>query len=353
MSPTITGQPMSFLRARISVLRRIIRSALVRFNPPVAALTALIALSLASARADSVVVFNEIMFHPATNEPAMEWIELHNQNSVDVDLGGWKIAGGIDYTFPIGTVIRGGGQLVVAVSPATLMAATGATNIVGPFTGRLSNNGEELRLRDLNSRLMDSVSYGVDGEWPEGADGSGMSLVKRHPNLASGPAENWTVGAQFGGTPGVGNFTSTVLTGARNDAIELAGNWRFHDGGADLGTAWRNPVTQHPAGNRADNQTGRSVRIAAVIAPVLAAINPLAVRQPALMAARTFLVIASGIVPAIAGVRMVVVILAPLPRIGVVAVAVGAAGYQQRGGQCHRKATHKTSYPTSRHGAPG
>ena len=241
MSPSITGQLVPFLRARISVLRRIIRSTLVRFNPPVAVLTALIALSLASARADSVVVFNEIMFHPATNEPAMEWIELHNQNSVDVDLGGWKLTGGIDYTFPIGTAIRGGGQLVVAVSPAALMAATGATNIVGPFTGRLSNNGEELRLRDLNSRLMDSVSYGVDGEWPEGADGSGMSLVKRHPNLASGPAENWTVGAQFGGTPGVGNFTSTVRTGARTDVVELAGNWRFHDTGADLGTAWRTP----------------------------------------------------------------------------------------------------------------
>lgn len=204
-------------------------------------LVAIITLQSGVALADSVVVFNEIMFHPAASEAAMEWVELHNQNSVDVDLSGWKIAGGIDYTFPIGTVIRGGGQLVVALSPATLMAATRATNVFGPFTGRLSNNGEELRLRDLNNRLMDSVSFGVDGEWPAGADGSGMSLVKRHPNLASGPAENWTVSAQVGGTPGAGNFVSTVFTGARTNVIELAGNWLFHDGGADLGTAWRAP----------------------------------------------------------------------------------------------------------------
>lgn len=27
-------------------------------------------------RADSVVAFNEIMYHPSTNEPASEWVEL-------------------------------------------------------------------------------------------------------------------------------------------------------------------------------------------------------------------------------------------------------------------------------------
>jgi hypothetical protein len=194
-----------------------------------------------SARADSVVVFNEIMYHPATNEPGLEWVELYNQNAVDVDLGGWRLTGGIDYTFANGTVIRGRGYLTVAVSPGTLAAASGVTNVFGPFTGRLSNNGEELRLRDNNSRLMNSVNFGVDGEWPDGADGGGVSLAKRHPNLASGPAENWTVSAQVGGTPGAVNFAPAILTGARTNVVELAASWRFDDSGADLGTAWRAP----------------------------------------------------------------------------------------------------------------
>ena len=43
------------------------------------------------AQADSVVVFNEIMYHPAVNEPGLEWVELHNENSVDVDLSGWRL----------------------------------------------------------------------------------------------------------------------------------------------------------------------------------------------------------------------------------------------------------------------
>ena len=35
--------------------------------------------------ADSVVVFNEIQYHPATREAELEWVELHNQMAVDVD----------------------------------------------------------------------------------------------------------------------------------------------------------------------------------------------------------------------------------------------------------------------------
>src|SRR5437762_3315475 len=128
-------------------------------------LALLLVLSPVVAWADSVVVFNEIMYHPATNEPALEWVELYNQMAVDMDLSGWRIGDGVDYTFANGTVIRAGNYVVVAISPATLMAATGVTNVLGPFSGRLSNSGEKLELRDLNGRLMDAVTYGTDGGW--------------------------------------------------------------------------------------------------------------------------------------------------------------------------------------------
>src|SRR5207253_3003289 len=74
-----------------------------------------------SLEADTVLVFNEIMYHPATNEPALEWVELKNQMAVDVDISGWSIAGGIQYTFPSNSIVRGGAFLVVAISPPTLM----------------------------------------------------------------------------------------------------------------------------------------------------------------------------------------------------------------------------------------
>src|SRR5580765_7192416 len=53
---------------------------------------------LSNLRGDTALVFNEIMYHPQTNEAAFEWVELYNQMAVDLDVSGWKIQNGIDYT---------------------------------------------------------------------------------------------------------------------------------------------------------------------------------------------------------------------------------------------------------------
>src|SRR5438093_9157291 len=83
--------------------------------------------------ADSPVVFNEIMYHPLTNESQLEWVELQNQMAVDMDISHWRLDGGISFSFPEGTVIRAGGYLVVAASPSSLLMATGLANALGPF----------------------------------------------------------------------------------------------------------------------------------------------------------------------------------------------------------------------------
>src|SRR2546423_15720752 len=142
--------------------------------------------------ADATVVFNEVMYHPATNEAQLEWVELHSLMSVDMDISGWSLANGIDYTFAEGTIVPGGGYLVVAVSPVTLMAATGLTNVLGPFSGRLSNSGETLELRNNNQRVVDSLAYGTSGDWPIAPDGGGGSLAKRNSSGATADAANWT-----------------------------------------------------------------------------------------------------------------------------------------------------------------
>ena len=78
---------------------------------------AFLGLFLGSAWADTSVVFNEIMFHPATNEPVMEWFELFNQMAVDVDISNWWVDGDIYYKFGTNVVLKGGAFLVVAISP--------------------------------------------------------------------------------------------------------------------------------------------------------------------------------------------------------------------------------------------
>src|SRR5256886_6868791 len=106
------------------------------------------------ASADSIIVFNEIMYHPATNEPALEWLELHNQMAVNMDVSEWSIEGGVQFKFLEGTVVPGDGYIVVALSSSALAAATGYTNAYGPFVGRLSDSGERLERRHNNHRLL-------------------------------------------------------------------------------------------------------------------------------------------------------------------------------------------------------
>ena len=202
-------------------------------------LPALVSLCLPlTIRADSVVVFNEVMYHPITNETAMEWVESRNQMAVDVDISNWSLQKGVQFTFPEGTVIPGGGYLVVALSPADLMAATGLTNVLGPFTGRLSNSGETLELWNNNNRVMDSLTYGVEDDWPVGPDGAGPSLAKRDEDSAGEKASYWRMSEQNGGTPGAQNFPPHVTTITITNVVAFDSTWRFNAGGTDLGSSW-------------------------------------------------------------------------------------------------------------------
>jgi hypothetical protein len=179
------------------------------------------------------------MYHPPASEPPLEWVELHNPMAVDVDMSGWKLGGGIQFKFNEGTVIRGGGYLVVAASPTDLMASSTATNVLGPFTGKLSNAGDKLELRNNNDRLMDEMTYGVEGDWPVGPDGSGVSLAKRDEEAASGPSRNWTISAAVGGTPGRVNFSETRYEIAFTTPLLMGGSWKCDASGNDLGVEWR------------------------------------------------------------------------------------------------------------------
>ncbi len=190
-----------------------------------------------STRADSPVVFNEIMYHPVTNEAQLEWVELQNQMAVDIDMSGWALDGGIDYQFAAGTIIPAGRYLVIASSPASL----GLSDALGPFNNRLSNAGERLRLRNNTGRIMDEITYGVEGDWPVAPDGSGPSLARRRSNLLGADARNWLASGEVGGTPGAENFPAKPPQVLSNTLQAIESNWQFNDSGTDLGTQWRAP----------------------------------------------------------------------------------------------------------------
>ncbi len=113
---------------------------------------------------DSTVVFNELFYNPTDGDSTPEWVELYNQQSVNVDISGWKLAGGVDYEFPEGTVVAADSYLVVAADPLLISGS------LGPFAGALADNGEELRLINNSDRVMSVVDYNDSGDWPVAAE---------------------------------------------------------------------------------------------------------------------------------------------------------------------------------------
>ena len=187
----------------------------------------ILSVSALFAGPDSVVTFNELQYHPAPGQAGGEWVELHNQNSVDIDLSGWRLDDGIDYRFPRGTVIRGGKYLVVAADPAALMAATGLTGVLGPFASQLANEGEHVSLKNNNGRMMDEIEWGDRQPWPVAADGSGATLAKVDELHESFTPGNWRASLEWGGTPGEYNFTAPGYGAPNAPTTSLAGTRRY------------------------------------------------------------------------------------------------------------------------------
>ncbi|NQT84470.1 lamin tail domain-containing protein, partial [bacterium] len=168
-------------------------------------------VSLVVAAAPTDVVINEIMYNPpddGTGEE-LEYVELYNKGAEDVDLSGWQFADGIDFTFPSGTIIESGGFLVVCSDPTEMVSTYGIYNIIGPFDGRLNNQGERVALSDNSAvpALIDEVDYETGGEWPGEPDGNGPSLELVNPWVDNNVGGHWRASEppEDNGTPGVQN----------------------------------------------------------------------------------------------------------------------------------------------------
>ncbi len=180
--------------------------------------------AMVQAGPEAVVTFNEIQYHPQDSQLSGEWIELRNQQSVDVDMSGWRLDGGVDYVFPAGTKIAGSGFLVIAADPVAFTAATGVPAI-GPFLNLLADGGEKVTLKNHNGRMMDEISYNDRFPWPQPPDGSGATLAKINELDSSQDPFHWRASVAYGGSPGEYNFVAPV--GVLPPPPSQAGNRRY------------------------------------------------------------------------------------------------------------------------------
>src|SRR5436190_6678985 len=95
------------------------------------------------------IVINEIMYDPISQNTDDEFVELYNRGSNAVNVGRWRMTGGISFTIPANTTIPANGYLVLARNAAHLIPRypnLNANNTLGDFDGGLANGGERIAL---------------------------------------------------------------------------------------------------------------------------------------------------------------------------------------------------------------
>ena len=151
------------------------------------------------------VVINEIHSDPDVKTELVEYVELHNTSRQAVDLSGWYFSDGIFFTFNEGTTLPAGGYVIVCQSPSDIHAKwdTGRFQlpeyaVLGPYEGKLNNEGEQIVLCNADGAVIDHVDYQLGFPWPtvgdsasENLPGAGHSMQLVNPLIDNDLAGSW------------------------------------------------------------------------------------------------------------------------------------------------------------------
>ena len=203
--------------------------------------------TFAIAPSAGAIVVSEINYHPYNPTAAelatipgvdaeeFEFIEVLNVHPTDpINLLNMSLSDGVTFTF--GDVSLASGERAVVVENLDAFEARYGTgrNVVGQWSGGLSNNGETIELLDGLGNLLVSFAYGDSDPWSPLADGDGATLELIDPAETPAPQlrkyHQWRTSAEFGGSPGtagtgpIGPVVNEVLAHTddpEQDAIEL------------------------------------------------------------------------------------------------------------------------------------
>ncbi len=155
--------------------------------------------------AESGVTINEIHCNPDVETELVEFVELYNRGGEAVDLSGWYFDAGLTFEFPAGTILPAKGYVVITESPDHLRAKWGSgrqgldpASVLGPYEGRLDNEGERIALCNAAGDLIDEVKYMMGFPWPTVGDpvpaatsGTGHSIQLVNPDFDNSLGVCW------------------------------------------------------------------------------------------------------------------------------------------------------------------
>ena len=141
------------------------------------------------------LVISKINYNPLVevdlDSSDFEFIELTNNSSSTIDLTGIYFGGlGLTYQFPQGASLSAQSVFYIANNSESFNQRYGFEPF-DEFSRSLSNDGEELVLRDAYGNIIDEVNYNDALPWPEEADGEGSFLKLIGLDLDNSLASSW------------------------------------------------------------------------------------------------------------------------------------------------------------------
>jgi CotH kinase protein/Chitobiase/beta-hexosaminidase C-terminal domain/Lamin Tail Domain/Secretion system C-terminal sorting domain len=152
--------------------------------------------------ADNAVVVSEFMYNDDAANESGDWIELHNNLDVPLDLSSMYIKDANyfnRYNMPLNLTIAPNEYVVIAENLELFQAQyPNVAAVVGPLGFSLNNANDEIILYDYHNTQIINISYSDDAPWPTNSDGTGRTneynLMANNQNLAS----NWVAGCLDG-----------------------------------------------------------------------------------------------------------------------------------------------------------
>ena len=149
----------------------------------------------------------ETLADPTYNDDDFEFFEVKNVGAGPIDLSGAAFVDGITFTVPATTVLASDEFGVFVENLAAFQERYGSVpRVLGEYSDKFSNDGEPVRLVDING--ADIFNFTFNDIWYPPTDGDGYTLVAVDEDSVavdrSDPA-NWAIGCQLLGNPGAAN----------------------------------------------------------------------------------------------------------------------------------------------------
>ncbi len=158
------------------------------------------------------IIINEIMYNPDTSN--CEFIELFNNSSKAIEIGGWNIVdedGNNFITSTISKILQPADYFVLSADSSILknykqLNTFKNISIKNKSSLNLSNEGELIFLKDFRGKIIDSIGYSSKWQNSSLTETKNISLELINPQLNRNTGKNWSSSVnKNGATPGKKN----------------------------------------------------------------------------------------------------------------------------------------------------